>query len=81
MASRKFKESWVPSPLHTEEEKRPAQPPPEPTPRTPFRRALVIIRFSVVWLLRELVRSENLQAKPEQVRALVSETAQTYEQP
>jgi trigger factor len=27
------------------------------------------------------VRSEHLQAKPEQVKALVTETAQTYEQP
>ena len=27
------------------------------------------------------MRSENLQATPQQVRALVTETAQTYEQP
>jgi len=38
-------------------------------------------RVALGLIIGELVRSENLQAKPEQVRALVSETAQTYEQP
>jgi trigger factor len=38
-------------------------------------------RVALGLMIGELVRSENLQAKPEQIRALVSETAQTYEQP
>jgi trigger factor len=38
-------------------------------------------RVALGLIIGELVRKENLQAKPEQVRALVSETAQTYEQP
>src|SRR4029453_9451975 len=32
-------------------------------------------------ILSEIVRTENLGAKPEQVKALVQEAAQTYEQP
>jgi trigger factor len=32
-------------------------------------------------ILNEIVRAHNLQAKPEQVRALVAESAQSYEQP
>jgi trigger factor len=31
--------------------------------------------------LNEIVRVNQLQAKPEQVRALVAEAAQSYEQP
>jgi trigger factor len=38
-------------------------------------------RVALGLMIGELVRSENLQAKPEQIRGLVSETAQTYEQP
>lgn len=38
-------------------------------------------RVALGLIIAELVRSERLQAKPEQVKALVSETAQTYEQP
>jgi trigger factor len=38
-------------------------------------------RVALGLIIGELVRKENLQAKPEQVRALVTETAQTYEQP
>jgi trigger factor len=38
-------------------------------------------RVALGLIIGELVRSEKLQAKPEQIRALVSETAQTYEQP
>ena len=38
-------------------------------------------RVALGLIIGELVRNENLQAKPEQVRALVTETAQTYEQP
>lgn len=38
-------------------------------------------RVALGLIIAELVRSEGLQAKPEQVKALVSETAQTYEQP
>jgi trigger factor len=38
-------------------------------------------RVALGLIIGELVRSENLQAKPEQVKALVTETAQTYEQP
>jgi trigger factor len=38
-------------------------------------------RVALGLIIGELVRSENLHAKPEQVRALVTETAQTYEQP
>ncbi len=38
-------------------------------------------RVALGLVLNELVRSENLQAKPEQVKAMVQETAQTYEQP
>jgi trigger factor len=38
-------------------------------------------RVALGLIIAELVRSEKLQAKPEQVKALVSETAQTYEQP
>jgi trigger factor len=32
-------------------------------------------------ILAELVRDKNLEARPEQVRALVQDVAQTYEQP
>ena len=38
-------------------------------------------RVALGLIVGELVRKESLHAKPEQVRALVSETAQTYEQP
>jgi trigger factor len=38
-------------------------------------------RVTLGLIVGELVRKEGLQAKPEQVRALVQETAQTYEQP
>jgi len=37
------------------------------------------VAFSLV--LNELVRTEGLQAKPEQIRALVEEAAQSFEQP
>ena len=38
-------------------------------------------RVALGLIIGELVRKEGLQAKPEQVKALVTETAQTYEQP
>jgi trigger factor len=38
-------------------------------------------RVALGLIVGEMVRREGLQAKPEQVRALVQETAQTYEQP
>ena len=38
-------------------------------------------RVSLGLILAEAVKTENLQATPEQVRALVEETAQSYEQP
>ena len=38
-------------------------------------------RVALGLIIAELVRAENLQAKPDQVKALVTETAQTYEQP
>ena len=38
-------------------------------------------RVALGLVLNELVRTEHLQAKPEQVKAMVQETAQTYEQP
>lgn len=38
-------------------------------------------RVALGLVVGELVRSQNLAAKPEQVRALVGEAAQTYEQP
>ena len=38
-------------------------------------------RVALGLIIAELVRREKLQAKPEQVKALVTETAQTYEQP
>jgi trigger factor len=38
-------------------------------------------RVALGLIVGELVRREGLQAKAEQVRALVQETAQTYEQP
>ncbi len=38
-------------------------------------------RVALGLIIAELVRNENLQAKPEQLKALVTETAQTYEQP
>jgi trigger factor len=38
-------------------------------------------RVALGLILGELVRKEGLQAKPEQVKAMVQEVAQTYEQP
>ena len=38
-------------------------------------------RVALGLIIGELVRAESLQAKPEQIKALVAETAQTYEQP
>jgi trigger factor len=38
-------------------------------------------RVALGLIIGELIRSEGLTASPEQVRALVEETAQTYEQP
>jgi trigger factor len=38
-------------------------------------------RVALGLIIAELVRRENLQARPEQIKALVTETAQTYEQP
>jgi len=38
-------------------------------------------RVALGLIIGELVRKENLQARPEQVRARVEEVAQTYEQP
>ena len=38
-------------------------------------------RVALGLILGELVRTHNLQAKPEQVMAMVSDVAQTYEQP
>jgi trigger factor len=38
-------------------------------------------RVALGLVVAELVRSESLQAKPDQVKALVREAAQTYEQP
>jgi trigger factor len=38
-------------------------------------------RVALGLILNELVRGQNLQAKPEQVKAMVQEIAQTYEQP
>ncbi len=38
-------------------------------------------RVALGLILGELVRTQNLQAKPEQVMAMVSDVAQTYEQP
>ena len=38
-------------------------------------------RVALGLILGELVRKEGLQAKPEQVKAMVQEIAQTYEQP
>jgi trigger factor len=38
-------------------------------------------RVALGLVLNELVRTENLQARPEQVKTMVQETAQTYEQP
>jgi len=38
-------------------------------------------RVALGLILGELMRVENLQAKPEQVKAMVQEVAQTYEQP
>jgi len=38
-------------------------------------------RVALGLIVGELVRTENLQAKPEQVRAMVQDVAQTYEQP
>ena len=38
-------------------------------------------RVALGLIVAELVRSENLQARPEQVKTMVQEIAQTYEQP
>ncbi|MEO8507954.1 MAG: trigger factor [Betaproteobacteria bacterium] len=38
-------------------------------------------RVALGLILGDLVRAENLQAKPEQVKAMVQDIAQTYEQP
>ena len=38
-------------------------------------------RVAIGLILNEIVRTHNLQAKPEQVRSLVAEAAQSYEQP
>jgi trigger factor len=38
-------------------------------------------RVALGLILGDLVRQEGLQAKPEQVKAMVQEIAQTYEQP
>ena len=38
-------------------------------------------RVALGLIIAELVRSEGLHAKPEQIKELVTETAQTYEQP
>ena len=38
-------------------------------------------RVALGLIIGELVRTHGLQAKPEQIKALVTETAQTYEQP
>ena len=38
-------------------------------------------RVALGLIIGELVRAEGLHAKPEQIKALVAETAQTYEQP
>jgi trigger factor len=38
-------------------------------------------RVKLGLVIAELVRSASLQAKPEQVKTLVQEAAQTYEQP
>jgi len=38
-------------------------------------------RVALGLIVGELVRSESLQAKPDQVKSMVQETAQTYEQP
>lgn len=56
MASRKFKESWIPTPLRTPEEQEGPRVPPPPQPRTLFRRAVVIVMFLARWLIRELMR-------------------------
>ena len=44
-------------------------------------RASAESRVALGLILSEIVRTENLGAKPEQVKALVQEAAQTYEQP
>jgi trigger factor len=38
-------------------------------------------RVALGLILSEIVRTQNLGARPEQVKALVQEAAQTYEQP
>ena len=38
-------------------------------------------RVALGLVVAEVVRTEKLQAKPEQVRAVVEEAAQTFEQP
>ena len=55
---------------------------PEDTKLTPemFRPAAES-RVKLGLVLAELVRTQSLQAKPDQVKALVQEAAQTYEQP
>lgn len=56
MAARKFKPQWAPSPLPTSDQVLPPRVWPAPAPRTLLRRAVVIIRFSMVWFFRELTR-------------------------
>jgi trigger factor len=44
-------------------------------------RANAEVRVALGLILSEVVRTEALSAKPEQVKALLQEAAQTYEQP
>jgi len=44
-------------------------------------RANAETRVALGLILSEIVRAEGLSAKPEQVKALLQEAAQTYEQP
>jgi trigger factor len=44
-------------------------------------RANAEVRVALGLILSEVVRAEALSAKPEQVKALLQEAAQTYEQP
>lgn len=56
MASRKFKDSWTPTPLRRSEEEPAPRPPPPPEPKTLFGRAMLIFRFGLLWFMRELMR-------------------------
>lgn len=51
-----------------------------PIPREPFEQQAQR-RVTLGLILGELVKAHGLQARPEQVRAMVEEQAQTYEQP